>query len=383
MSAASPGVAASNFRLDPWVSAVIRRMPEPLDAGLRRWCYPAFLMARNRRLTLTHLHGAVNDVEVKVVVAGPEPWASDLPRRMFVESPARSDGGEVVLWKAEEALRELSETADLIFARVDSLSARLFFGPGYLRIPEWVDTVLRLPVNLDTLVRSNKSLREDMRVLKHNPMEATVSEREEDFELFYDSMYVPFIRARHGMLAWPSNRESLRKCFRRGGLIWVGREGERVAGILFEMKDGVLHLPAEGTRGGDVGLLKKGAVSRLFYQAIRLGMDRGCGMVDFGGCRPCLRDGVLRYKQKWGMDLRSRPTNQFWTLVGWKRWNAAVEAFLSAVPVLHQDRSPQGGWRLTAIAASGGTDGCEWTRMQGIDRIAIANGTPLPEELTR
>jgi len=323
---------------------------------------------------------------------------------MFPGYPLQSAAGDVPVWKAHVALKELAKTVDLVVARVDTVSARLFFGAGFLRVPEWVDAVLPVPADLDALVWSRRSVREDMRVVRNNRLDASISHAEQEFEDFYSTMYTPFIQARHGNLAWISNRESLRKCFRRGGLIWLIRSGERIAGILFERNGRPLHLPAEGTRGGDPSLLKNGAISALFYHAIRHAADCRCAMVDFGGCRPCLTDGVLRYKRKWGMELRTRSMNQFCTLVCWNRWNPAVGTFLSDVPVLHQHQG-----RLTAIASAGlsrtgsqadADRSIEALHMRGVDRFVLVNeagwesgvtpppscvlasGKPLPQELT-
>jgi hypothetical protein len=349
------------------------------------------------------MRGATRSGQVSVFVVGPEPWAGDLPRRMFRGAPQQSPAGEMPVWKADAAVSELAENADLVVVRVDTLSARLFFGPCYLRVPEWVDTILPVPDDIEALVRSNHSLREDMRIVRHNGLTATISRSDSDFDEFYSSMYLPFVRGRHGALAWPSNRESLFKCFRRGGLIWVTQAGERAAAILFERADDVLHLPAEGTRNGEVSMLKNGVVSALFYHAIRHAIECGCRIVDFGGCRPCVSDGVLRYKRKWGMEVRVRPMNQFYTLVRWRRWNTGLATFLSDVPVLHEN-----GRGLSAITSASlpqpGEQAdvdriCHAMYFRGLEHITIVNeagwaagvtpppscvlvgGRPLPEQV--
>lgn len=399
----SEAYGPDSLRMGPLLSLLIRHLPQSVDTALRRWCYPAVLLAKSTRVCVARIRGATRFGQASVFVAGPEPWASDLPRRMFRGSPQQSPAGETPVWKADAVFRELAEHADLVVARVDTLSSRLFFDCCYLRVPEWVDTILFVPDDLDALVRSNHSLREDMRVVRHSGLTASISRSEEDFEEFYSSMYLPFVRGRHGALAWPSNRESLFKCFRRGGLIWLMQADERVAAILFEQVGDVLHLPAEGTRNGDVSVLKNGVVSALFFHAIRHAIECGCRVVDFGGCRPCLSDGVLRYKRKWGMEVRVRPRNQFYTLIRWRRWNAAVAAFLSDVPVLHQN-----GCGLSAITSAGlpqpGVQAdvdriCHAVHFRGLKQITIVNeagwapgvapppscvlvaGTPLPEQV--
>src|SRR5689334_9111998 len=292
------------------VSPLIRYLPRPVNRTLRKWCYPAVLMVRNQRVHLTRVEAVTRTGRAVVLVAGPNPWAYDLPRRYFRACLNQSSVGEAPIWQLGSVLRELSSGADLVLARVDRASARLFLRSNCLRVPEWIDTVLSVPEDLQALARSSHSLHEDMRVARNSGLEASVSEREEDFEEFYHSMYVPFVRARHGMVARPTNEQSLRNSFRRGGIIWLTRAGERVAGLLFEQINDLLYMWADGTRDGDVNLMKKGALSTLFFHAIGKAIERNCRFVHFGGCRACLSDGVLRYKRKWGAKVQIKPANQ-------------------------------------------------------------------------
>jgi hypothetical protein len=241
---------------------------------------------------------------------------------------------------------------DLVLARVDKLAASSFFPSTYLRIPEIVDTGRVLPDNPDSLLRASESLARDIRLTRQNNLETSVSGLLDDFEEFYHSMYVPFIRARHGAAARLRNEISLRNCFRRGGLIWLGGGGERLAGLVFELTGDVVGIRAYATRDGYAGLEKKGVprfvatASPLYFHAISHATQRGCHLVDFGGCRACLTDGLLLYKRKWGIGVHFRPANQFYTLIRWTAWNAAVATFFADLPLLHQN-----GSRLTAITA--------------------------------
>jgi hypothetical protein len=279
-------------------------------------------------------------------VAGSDPWAYDLPLRLFTSDPEQKVIGTVPLWRLNSSLERIERDFDLILARIDKHAASLFFPPSYLRIPELVDTGRSLPEDPASLLRASESLKRDIRVARQNGLETALSERLDDLEEFYDSMYVPFIIARHGALARPRNLVSLRNCFRRGGLIWLTHGSERLAGLVFEITRGVLSTRAYGARNGYDGLTKKGTASALYFHAIRHAIQCGCRFLDLGGCRACLTDGVLLYKRKWGVHVRIRPANPFYTLVRWAAWNPAVATFLNESPLLHQD-----GFRLRAITA--------------------------------
>ena len=365
------------------LSAVAHPLPRPLQNSLRRWCYPALLTARRYRVPVTRVEGDTQNGVASILVAGEEPWTFDLPRRFFGSSFRATELRSCPVWRLHAALGDLAHTADFVVARVGKVAGRLFFPPVYLRVPEWVDTILPVPADLNALVRSNHSLREDMRVVRHNGLDAAVSLGEEDFSSFYTEMYLPFIHSRHGALAHPTSESWLRSCVRRGGLIWVRHCGERVAGILFERSGGSLHLWAEGTRDGDASLVKRGVITALFFHAIKYAAESGCAVVEFGGTRAILSDGVLRYKRRWGMSVRVKPANQFYYLVRWAKWNASTAALLADLPLIHQN-----GTRLTVVTAAGDAPGgsqsglagiCRRVAMPGIERIRIINAAGRPE----
>lgn len=324
----------------------------PIDRALRVSCYPAVLLAQNLLVRLTCMEGATRTGRARVLVAGPDPWAHHLPRRLFVSLPQQTVMGKVPLWRLHSTLQEKERDFDLVLARVDRLAARWFFPPTYLRVPEFIDTGRVLPDNPALLLRASESLTQDIRVTRKNGFETHISRVLDDFEEFYHSMYVPFISARHGAVGRPRNEISLRNCFRRGGLIWLVRSGERLAGLVFELTGDVLSLRAYGARDGYAGLTKKGvprnvsAASATYFHAMTHAAKSGCQFVDFGGCRACLTDGLLFYKRKWGVEVRIKSANQFYTLVRWASWNTAVATFLADLPLLHEN-----GRHLTAITA--------------------------------
>jgi hypothetical protein len=365
-------------------SALIRFLPRPIDSALRVWCYPPVLLARNLSIRLTRMQGITRTGQATVLVAGPDPWAYDLPLRFFKNPPQQTIIGTVPLWRLRSTLEKMAPDVDLVLARVDKLAARLF-PSTYLRIPEWVNTGRAVPEDPAALLRCSESLTRDMRVVRQNGLETNISTCLEDFEEFYHSMYVPFIGARHGSMAWFGNDGLLRDCFRRGGIIWLTRGGQRVAGLVFEFIDQALGTRAYATRDGYVGVTKKGAGTALYLHAIRHAVNNGCKFLDLGGCHACLTDGVLLYKRKWGVRVQVRPANQFYALVGWATWNSAVAAFLADVPLLHQS-----GGRLMAITAAevaqlptqADADKIYRTlHMPGVDRLVIVNTAGWPGDV--
>jgi hypothetical protein len=271
----------------------------------------------------------------------------------------------------------MARDIDLTMACVDKLSAKLFFRSDYLRVPDVIDVGLKVPEAIETLWRSNHSLKQDIRQVHRRGMQMALSKTEADFDLFYRTMYLPFLAGRHGEMARPKDENWLRSAFLRGKIIWVVRGEEKLAGVVIEIAHGVLHFWAVATRDGDPGLMKEGALAALYLYAIQRAVDEGCSYVDFGGCRAFLADGILRYKRKWGMEMRPRLDNQNLLLIRWPEWNETVSAFLADASIVHED-----GPTLTVVTATGqpgvaGQADAERIHrsvfMPGIDRFVIVN----------
>jgi len=291
----------------------------------------------------------------------------------------------VPLWRLDSYLRKISREADLTMVCVDKLSAKLFFQPDCLRVPDAVNIGLKMPEEIETLWRLNHSVKQDIRQVRSRGMKMVLSQTEVDFDLFYRTMYLPFIAGRHGAMARPKNEGWLRASFLRGKIIWVVRGEEKLAGVVVEIAHGALHLWALGTRDGDASLMKQGALAAIYLYAIQHARDEGCCYVDFGSCRGFLADGILRYKKKWGMEMRPRIDNRKFILIRWPEWNDAVGEFLAGASVVHED-----GPSLKVVTATGqaGVAGqADADRihrsvfMPGIDRLAIVNAGGWEEEV--
>jgi hypothetical protein len=323
------------------------------------------------------MEGTARTGRAAILVAGSSHTAELLARRLFSGEVQTTRLAKAPVWRVHSYLRKMSRDVDLTMACVDTLSARLFFPSDCLRIPDAVDIGLKIPEEIETLWRSNHSLKEDIRLVRSRGMQMALSQTDADFDLFYRTMYLPFIAGRHGEMARPKDENWLRASYLRGKIIWVMRGEEKLAGVVIEIAHGALHLWTLATRDGDPGLMKQGALAAIYLYAIRHARDEGCSYVDFGSCRAFLADGILRYKRKWGMEMRPRLDNQNLLLIRWPEWNDAVSGFLADASVVHED-----GQTLKVVTATGqsgvaGQADAERIHrsvfMPGIDRFVIVN----------
>jgi hypothetical protein len=215
-----------------------------------------------------------------------------------------------------------------------------------------------IPDSIEDVASGHNSLRQDLRLIRKHRLGFIESHSEEELVEFFNTMYRPHGLSRHGPSAQLRSYSSVRHAMKRGALLWITCEGQKVAGVVLEFKNRRMLLSALGAAGGDESLLKKGVLAATYYFAMQYARAQGCPTVDFGGTRPSLHDGLLRYKRKWGAVIDPKPLNPFDTLVWWPILNPSVAAMLKATALVFRDRG--------ALSA-----------------LHLDSGPPLPPELTR
>lgn len=296
-----------------------------------RWCVPFVLPWLALRVPVVILRGPspYSGRPWVILMAGSQSVIDNVSHRFFACPPQREVVGSLPLWRLPSTLKRLGASADLVIARVDRLSARLFFRTNYLVVPESIGSWLAVPDDPNKAARANHSLSEDLRRIRREKLALEVSHTQPDCEVFYHAMYVPYMRRRHGELAVVRSLPQMRRAFRRGGILWVLRNGQRIAGGLFYQRDDVLCPLAVGTAGGDPALTKRGALAAVYFFYIQYAHSRRCTHIDLGGSPPVLNDGLLRYKGKWGARLTAQPQTHYDYLLRWERPNEQVIAFLA------------------------------------------------------
>jgi hypothetical protein len=71
-----------------------------------------------------------------MLTAGTQAAIDNVSHRFFARPPQRETVGSLPVWSLTTTVNRLAASADLVIARVDHLSARLFFRTNYLVVPE-------------------------------------------------------------------------------------------------------------------------------------------------------------------------------------------------------------------------------------------------------
>lgn len=343
---------------------------------LLRWKIP---MERIRALTPDGSPGAPS-----VVVAGMRLTTKYFVRKFLGSDWHREALGSVPLMALPRALRRLRAGADLVIARVPRPGSAWLFDSSYLRVPVVVSSLVEVPPDNEALARMSTRARRNMAVVQRNGLRWSVSVSEQDFELFYDQFYLPFVMQRFTERALPAVRNDLRRSFRRGFILWIEDGEKRIAGAVLEPDGETLLWWVVGVLTDGVDPVKSGALSAIYVFGIECARQHGFRWFHAGLSRASLRDGVLSHKRSWGAVVRDAPFVDY-LLFRWERLGDPIARFLSEDPLIFRE-----GRGLSAVAAlpPGAPSTLESARaasqkiaMGGLQRLYLLSTTPWPQSL--
>ncbi len=174
--------------------------------------------------------------------------------------------------------------------------------PGrWLYIPGWVKGDVDLP--LSPRVLQTETVRSDLRKIQKKSLQFRVTRDIDDFDDFYDRMYVPYITQAHGDSAVIAPHEAMRASFKDCELLLVLWEGNPIAGMSISYAQATPRLCSMGIRDANRDFVRDGAIGALYHYSLRYLQEKGFGKVNLGLSRSFLLDGVLRYKKKLGLRL--------------------------------------------------------------------------------
>lgn len=227
-------------------------------------------------------------------------------RGLFFDAPEETVLAEgVPPWRLAGALERYGAEAELLLHELPP-AWRAFAPRGdALRLPAWVGAELALPDPAGGQARALPRAveREALRHQRREGYALEYSDALQDFRHFYAEFYRPYIAMRFaGRAVIVDEARFLARC-RGGRLARLTADGRWVAGMLALRKSSVLRL---GWYAAASAPPPRGASETLDALVIRDAWRDGVRTVVLGNTRPCLADGVFRYKLRLG--ARFAPT---------------------------------------------------------------------------
>ncbi|MBI3897309.1 MAG: GNAT family N-acetyltransferase [Gammaproteobacteria bacterium] len=241
--------------------------------------------------------------------------------------------GHALGWRVED------NDADLIAIDLDRSIYRQYCGieesqpeAGIFCIPTWI----RGNIDVSAAARCRKlpeTVRSDLRLIARNRLEYRLTRERAQFDRFYHSMYVPYIRHVYGDRAFMMSYDEMLEQLPISELILVRQDNDDIAGQIIVHRDGVAIGWSVGVNNGDPTFVKAGALTALYHFVPQYLAEQGYPSFDVGLSRPFLNDGVLRFKGKWGMYVTSGHDKLL--ILKFARTSAAAHTFMHRNPFIY------------------------------------------------
>jgi hypothetical protein len=266
--------------------------------------YRALQVPRTTVGTAHRYRIALGTEEVAVVCIGrKELFRRFLRRVLGGGAPVEQASSRRPLWNPD---RLWSENAALVAVELNPALAKRFRAAGWLVCPQlvrWQGSLAHMPP-----VNPSKSLRADLQRVKRQGYVLREAEgSRDDWNEFRRRMLIPYAQQRFGDEASILSPVVLRSLKARGRLFFLTEEGTRVAGLCVICTRGQVWMAALGVQDGDLSLMKQGTLAGLYELTIEWAKANGMHRLDAGRTSAFERDGLARFKRKWGMSPARDP----------------------------------------------------------------------------
>jgi hypothetical protein len=268
----------------------IRSRFQLIKAYLNRW-----LRLETRPL---QLDGEIEGLHYRIIVPGPGLRHAEASSVFFEQ-------------KVQTAAPRDTLSSDLTFRQFWPWSSRRsepsfeLWAEAYLPIRGGIETYVKEELSSMVQRRLQKALKE--------PHQFKIDSTLERFELFYEELYRPLLKLRHGQDGLPTARDSfLRQAGRTTDvqLLFIeNAAGETIAGvflIVYRLTE-LVKIFEYGVRSALIA--DKEAFQKIYalmnYYSIRFAFERRFKAVSFGYSKAVLNDGGYFYKKQWGCTFRT------------------------------------------------------------------------------
>jgi hypothetical protein len=232
--------------------------------------------------------------------------------RFSGENEIRPERKNIALWNIPEFLKKNKDKFDIVIIETTKKALPGKY-PGSFLLPRWME----MELDIESFIKKASS-KDIKRSIKRNSLEYEIRTGINAFDLFYHTMYKPYIEKRHGLSAdLPNYKHFHNKWFNtKWALFFIIRENEPVAGAFIGYKQGRYRLNFLGIKDGSEEIMKMGAVRALYYFFMLFYYEKGIKSLLAGVSMPVVLDGVTQSKMRIGAqpyleDLDKRSKNYF------------------------------------------------------------------------
>jgi len=269
---------------------------------LKRFLF-LFLRVRNEVAFLEGPQGSTGDY-LRACYVGGAARREYFVSQIFGYLPQERIAGRCISTQNPRRFARCNGMSDIVMIEINRLFMDHYVRSGFFPVPEWVE--FERPVVREAIHRyagAARSLRSDLNRIHKSPYRMKISRDPRDFDAFYKSMYLPYVRERHGSGCIIKPKHRLKRAFSSGVLVLLLDGEAPVAGAIVVVDRDAVKETAIGVRDGSEGVLRTGVSGILDYYIHEWAAVKGKHYMNVGHTRPFPCDGVYFNKRKWMMAI--------------------------------------------------------------------------------
>jgi len=275
---------------------------------------------------------------IRLLFLGGETVKNYICSLVFNENYNEIHHGKVPIWRLFFFLRRFKNNYDLLIVQNMAKICNLFKSENNFVIPDWVGCEIDLCRDIKECSISKRTLKSNIKKIKKNNLEYTITKDPFYFQFFYNNMYLPYISKRHGNTAIIISFDKMKRSFENGELLLIKDGQEIIAGVILDYKvmNGIPRTTQLGVLEGDSFYVKRGAIIAIYYYTIEYLKKQNFKKFNVGSSRPFFNDGVLNHKLRWGAKVVCETSDAFLFCLLSNR--KCVKTFLVNNPFFCKDR---------------------------------------------
>lgn len=206
---------------------------------------------------------------------------------------------------------------------------------GFLILPK-LDFILDVTKSWNQIFESlSRRRRRDIKTISKLPYSYEISKSYKELAYFYYKMYLPFVFSRHGKSTMERTIETLKDMLKNGGILFIKKDGVRIAGIFYYIDEKRANLDAVcfGVKEQGNEEIRKYSSQITLLSLIEWAKKNEIKTLNYGITSPFFNNGLFIYKKEWGMHIKCADDRSTYALK-LCNFNESVKEFLKKTPFI-------------------------------------------------